>query len=182
MKVFLNSVSMSTPGTIAGMIYRDVLTNVPQRYAEQLIVEPGSKRARPHATFNFSWKPIEPSDYEFYDHSNFSAMDNKRYGQINFAGFGLPQNFGKPLVEFIVHYDFKHLVKPESVPSLRFLHNSASLPSQSTVISSQSNETKHDEFTLMNDNSETSSNRDVPHSASSSSSLFSRLNLFSSTA
>lgn len=183
-KVFLNSVSMSTPGTIAGMIYRDVLTSVPQRYAEQLIVEPGSKKARPHVCFNFSWKPIEPSDYEFYDHSQFSDMDNKKYGQINFAGFGLPQNFGKPLVEFIVHYDFKHLVKPESVPSLRFLHdNSASLPSQLTVLSNQAIETKHDDFTLMNANTESSSITGVPPSASSAnSSLFSRFNVFSSTA
>lgn len=183
MKVFLNAVSITTTGTIAGMMYRDVLTNVPNRYAEQLIVEPGSKKARPHVYFNFTWKPIEPSDYEFYDHSQFQDMDNQKYGQINFAGFGLPQTYGKPLVEFIVHYDFKHLVKPESVPSLNYLHseNAASLLSQSTVITNEPNENANDEILLKNEKNELTHASNL-NSSTNANSFYSRFNLFSSTA
>lgn len=118
-KIWLPSVSIITPGYTSSFLYRDVVTNSPNRYAEQLIVEPGSKTGRPHKTFSFTWKPIEPSDYEFFNHSTFANMDNSRYGQINYAGASFNTTIGKPLIEYIIDYDFKSLYKPEAPPQLR---------------------------------------------------------------
>lgn len=151
-KVWISGVSFSTPGILSAMLFRDVIPTEPLRTAEQLIVEPGSKRTRPFRTMHFQWKPIEPSDYEFYDHTQFSQMDAAKYGQINYAGAALPDSFSKPLVEYILHYDFKHLVKPElpagllKTNRLLTLTNESNLASlnfsQSTVISNEANDTK----------------------------------------
>lgn len=123
-KVWMGNVSLLTPGYTSFMYYRDVLTNLPNRFAEQLIVEPGSKRGRPVHIYNGLWRPIEPSDYEFYDHAQFAQMDNSLYGQVNFAGASFGGfEFNKPIIEFIVHYDFKSLVMPEVPPSMNRLND-----------------------------------------------------------
>lgn len=117
-RVWLTNVSMSSIGRTASMCYRDILTNTPNRYYEQLIVEPGSSTGAPTTVFSLSWVPIEPSDYEFYDHAQEPEMDSGKYGQVNFAGAGFDSDF-KPtdILEYTVHYEFKSLVKPEAPPS-----------------------------------------------------------------
>jgi hypothetical protein len=116
-QVWLTNVSMATIGRTSAMLYRDIITQVPNRYYEQLIVEPGSSKGSPTTKFTLTWIPIEPSDYEFYDHNQVADMDSGKYGQINFAGAGFDSGF-KPtdLIEFTMHYDFKSLVKPEAPP------------------------------------------------------------------
>jgi len=112
-KCWLGNVSINTVGYTAAMLYKDVIQTNPNRFAEQLILEPGSKRNRPHHAFTFTWLPVEPMDYEFYSHPEFAQMDSKRYGQLNFAGSALENlTIEKPVVEYIVHYDFKSLFKP----------------------------------------------------------------------
>lgn len=115
--VWLTNVSMSSIGRTSAMLYRDIITAVPNRYYEQLIVEPGSRKGSPTTKYTLTWVPIEPSDYEFYDHNQQADMDSGKYGQINFAGAGFDSGF-KPtdLIEFTMHYDFKSLVKPEAPP------------------------------------------------------------------
>ena len=117
--VWITNVSVTTTGCTSGFLFRDVVPGTPIRYYEQLIVEPGSQKGRTDKTYKFKWLPIEPSDYDFYDHNQFSSMDDVKYGQINFAGVGLPAEF-KPnlLIEYRVHYEFKSLFKPEAPPSI----------------------------------------------------------------
>jgi len=123
-KAWMGNVSVNTPGYTAFMYFRDVLTTVQNRYVEQLIVEPGSKRGRPVQIYNGLWKPIEPSDYEFYDHAQFADMDNAKYGQVNFAGASFGGfEINKPLIEFVIDYTFKSLVLPEVPPSIVRLHD-----------------------------------------------------------
>lgn len=112
-RFYLTGVSAFTTGVTAGMYFRDVVPSNPQRYYEQLVEEPGHKRGRALKSFQFTWLPIEPSDYDFYDHAQQAQMDEGRYGQINFAGQALsnPEN-PKSLIEFEVTYDFKSLIKP----------------------------------------------------------------------
>jgi len=117
-QVWLGGVSMTTPGYTACMYFRDVLTVLPQRFAEQLICEPGHKQGRPTTKFTVTWLPIEPTDYEFYDHSQAANMDNNRYGQLNFAGASFPSEVTKPIIQFTIWYDFKSLVKPEAPPTI----------------------------------------------------------------
>lgn len=118
-KTWLGSASMNVSGYTAAMHYRDIVPTDPQRFVEQLIVEPGSKTGRPITKFSFLWRPIEPTDYEFYDHTQFAEMDNNKYGQLNYAGASFPSGFeiGKPLLEYKVYYDFKSLIKPPVVSS-----------------------------------------------------------------
>lgn len=116
MKCYLYGVSVNTPGVTTSMCFRDVVPTDPLRTYEQLAVEPGHKRGRPVTVFSFRWVPIEPSDYEFYDHAQFPTMDSGIYGQLNYAGAGFPGQPPQPIIEFTVKYDFKHLIKPrESV-------------------------------------------------------------------
>jgi hypothetical protein len=118
-KSWMGNTSVTTPGYTASMYFRDVLTVVPNRFVEQLIVEPGSKRGRPVTVYHNSWRPIEPNDYEFYDHAQAADMDSSKYGQVNYAGASFGSfDFDKPLMEFTIWYDFKSLVKPEAPPSL----------------------------------------------------------------
>lgn len=118
-KSWLGNTSVTTPGYTANMYFRDVLTVQPNRFTEQLIVEPGSKRGRPVTVYHSSWRPIEPNDYEFYDHAQAAEMDLSKYGQVNFAGASFGSfEFDKPLMEFTIWYDFKSLVKPEAPPAL----------------------------------------------------------------
>lgn len=118
-KTWIGSVATTTPGYTSAFLYRDVLTNVPQRYVEQLIVEPGSKTGRMITKYNFTWLPIEPSDYEFYDHNQFGQMDDRRYGQVNYAGAATNITIEKPLLEYTVYYDFKTLIKPPVVLNIQ---------------------------------------------------------------
>lgn len=119
MKCYLYGVSMNTPGVTAAMCFRDVVPTAPLRTYEQLAVEPGHKRGRPVNVYTFKWVPIEPSDYEFYDHNQFATMDSGIYGQLNYAGAGLPGTPPSPIIEFTVKYDFKHLVKPQTSVNVR---------------------------------------------------------------
>lgn len=117
--VWITNVSLTTPGCTSGFLFRDVTTGTPIRYYEQLIVEPGSQKGRMDKTYKFKWLPIEPSDYDFFDHNQFASMDDVKYGQINFAGAGMPDEFKpKCLIEYRVHYEFKSLFKPEAPPSV----------------------------------------------------------------
>lgn len=120
-RTWLGSVATTTPGYTAAFLYRDVVPTNPQRYAEQLLVEPGSKTGRMITKYHFTWLPIEPSDYEFYDHAQFSQMDGQKYGQINYAGVDYPSNLeiSKPLIEYTVHYDFKSLLKAPVVLNVK---------------------------------------------------------------
>lgn len=119
-RVWLTNVSMSTVGRTSAMCFRDTLTTVPTRNYYELIVEPGSRSGTPTTVFSLIWTPIEPSDYEFYDHSQISEMDSGKYGQVNFAGAGFDSGF-KPddLIEYTVHYEFKSLVRPDFPPMSR---------------------------------------------------------------
>lgn len=120
LRCYLYGVSMSTPGVSCAMNFRDVVPTNPMRTFEQLAVEFGHKRGRPVTVFNFTWVPIEPSDYEFYDHSEFNQMDSGRYGQLNYAATGLPGTPPTPIIEYTIKYDFKHLVEPVQPPSRLF--------------------------------------------------------------
>lgn len=112
-RFYLPAVSVNTTGVTAGMYYRDILTVQPSRYREQLICEPGHKSGRAATVYTFNWRPIEPSDYEFYDHAQFGSMDDGRYGQVNFAGSGLTNpDSAKPFLEYTMKVDFKSLVAP----------------------------------------------------------------------
>lgn len=126
MKCYIYGVSMNTPGITSAMCFRDIIPTVPLRTYEQLAVEPGHKRGRPVTTFNFRWVPIEPSDYEFYDHAQFGTMDSGIYGQLNYAGAGLPGTPPQPIIEFTVKYDFKHLVKPDTSVNNRIMQDEIS--------------------------------------------------------
>lgn len=139
--VWIVNTSVSTQGCTSGFLYRDIIPSVPSRYYEQLIVEPGSQKGKAVKSYNFKWLPIEPVDYNFYDHAQFSQMDNTRYGQINFAGAGFVDNF-KPyaLIEYVVHYDFKSLVKPEPVPNN--LVRQPSSDSESSIVTIDINRSK----------------------------------------
>jgi len=116
LRCWITNTSATTIGATSTMLYRDIVTATPNRYYEQLVTEPGSKKGRMTTSFNWTWVPIEPEDYQFYDHTQFSTMDSGRYGQLNFAGAGLANEY-KPsaLLEYIVYYDFKSLLKPETV-------------------------------------------------------------------
>lgn len=112
-RAYIRNASMSTEGALAAMLFRDVVPTMPNRFYERLIVEPGRKTGRPTTVFTFNWVPIEPSDYEFYDHTQVSQMDGNKYGQINLAGIGLPNGFTPELaLEFTLTYEFKSLIKP----------------------------------------------------------------------
>lgn len=132
--VWITNASVCTQGATAGFLFRDIIPSEPIRYYEQLVVEPGSQKGRMVKTYNFKWLPIEPTDYDFYDHNQFAQMDDGKYGQINFAGVGLADGF-KPLclIEYKVHYEFKSLVKPEAPPSMRKRHDSDSDSSIVTI-------------------------------------------------
>lgn len=132
--VWIVNTSVSTQGCTSGFLYRDVVPSVPSRYYEQLIVEPGSQKGKAVKSYNFKWLPIEPVDYDFYDHSQFAQMDSVRYGQINFSGAGFVDEF-RPyvLIEYSVHYDFKSLVKPEGVPQKSYQQRSDSESSIVTI-------------------------------------------------
>lgn len=132
--VWIVNTSVSTQGSTAGFLYRDVVPGTPIRYYEQLIVEPGAQKGKAVKVYNFKWLPIEPTDYDFYDHNQFANMDNTRYGQINFAGAGFEDKY-KPyaIIEYRVHYDFKSLFKPEGVPNVDFSRDRSDSDSSSIV-------------------------------------------------
>lgn len=118
---YLTGVSAFTTGVTAGMYFKDIVPTQPNRYYEQLVEEPGHKRGRALKAFTFTWTPIEPHDYDFYDHAQAGQMDDGRYGQINFAGVALSNpDAPKSLIEFVVSYDFKSLKKPTVPRSLAY--------------------------------------------------------------
>jgi hypothetical protein len=118
-RVSIPGATMNVGGLTAAKLYRDGRTDNKNPYYEGLVQERLVSRGKAWTVYDFTWYPIEPSDYEYAPMTN--ALDNGRFGQLNFAAITFPSPFSNiytPVVETTYTVEFKYLKDPK-VPTFR---------------------------------------------------------------
>lgn len=112
------------PGSIAAVLYRDGIEETnPLRAYEELVVEPGSVHRRLSRPIVFNWRPVEPTDRDWYntkdqgtDYPGFGA-----FGTLCAAGM-FDDMTNRPEADFVLYVDvimnvtFSGLRKPPTTP------------------------------------------------------------------
>jgi len=109
-RAWISNVSTATSGSTAFKLFGDVRDTFTNPYYEGLVQERNHKDGRAWTCFQDSWRPIEPSDYEFSYLT--TAIDNGRYGQFNLAAIGLPTGNYSVVWEIRMQVEFKSLKNP----------------------------------------------------------------------
>lgn len=113
-RVSVPGANMNIGGLTAAKIYRDGRSDNKNPFYEGLVQERSVSRGKMWTVYTFKWLPIEPSDYEYSPITN--ALDNGRYGQVNFAAISIPAPFATaytPVVETTYTIEFKYLSDPK---------------------------------------------------------------------
>lgn len=121
-KVWITNVSATTTGRQASYFYREAPDSTTLISYQQLCIQPGSTKGRAQTVLNTFWRPIEPSDREFYRHGQETQGDQGQYGAVYCAGAGFPPNAKLEIqMELYISYTFRDLVKPIA-PELTVTH------------------------------------------------------------
>lgn len=113
LRLYVPAATLSLGGLTASKLYRDARADNPNPFYEGLCQERLVRRGKMWTVYSWNWSPIEPNDWDFFPVSN--ALDNGRYGQINWAAIGVPAPYTAsyvPLVEITYVIDFKYLKDP----------------------------------------------------------------------
>jgi hypothetical protein len=112
------------PGSIAAVLFRDgVDQGNPLRAYEELVVEPGSVHRRLSRPIVFNWRPVEPTDRDWYN-SDKQGQDYPGFGAFGtLCAAGMFDDLtNRPEADFVLYVDvtinvtFSGLRKPPTSP------------------------------------------------------------------
>lgn len=112
-KVWITNTSSVTTGRTASYFYREAPDPTTDFSYQQLCLQFGSTKGRATSVLNTYWRPLEPSDREFYRHGQETQGDQGQYGAVYCAGTGFPPASALEIqMELYITYTFRDLFKP----------------------------------------------------------------------